>query len=73
MLGMRCPICHFASRVLDSRPTDGDGAVKRRRRCGRCGERFTTWERVDLETTELERAVVAFVRELDPTAKGATA
>ena len=71
---MRCPICQSGSRVLDSRPADGDAAVKRRRRCEHCGERFTTWERVDLEATELERAVIAFIRGLDPTpASGATA
>ena len=70
---MLCPLCHSASRVLDSRPAAADAAVKRRRRCEQCGERFTTWERVDLEATELERAVVTFVRELDPTtAKEAT-
>ena len=74
MPGMRCPICQSVSRVLDSRPADGDAAVKRRRRCEHCGERFTTWERVDLEATELEAAVIAFIRELDPTpASGATA
>ena len=42
---MRCPFCHSASsRVTDSRGTGG--AVRRRRECADCGERFTTLETV---------------------------
>lgn len=45
---MRCPFCRLSdSRVLDSRPTvDGD-SIRRRRECGGCGKRFTTYEKVD--------------------------
>lgn len=45
---MRCPFCKYANtRVLDSRPTiDGD-AIRRRRECGGCGRRFTTYEKAD--------------------------
>jgi transcriptional regulator NrdR family protein len=62
-----------ATHVLDTRPA-GDDAVRRRRECEGCGERFTTWERVDLEATELERKVVEFVRSLGatPTVEEAT-
>ncbi len=45
---MRCPYCSTAdSRVLDSRPSEEGNAVRRRRECGECGKRFTTYERVD--------------------------
>ncbi|HHY76824.1 MAG TPA: transcriptional repressor NrdR [Firmicutes bacterium] len=45
---MKCPFCGFLdSRVLESRPTDEDTAIRRRRECPRCGRRFTTYERVD--------------------------
>ncbi len=45
---MHCPYCgHGESRVLDSRPTDGGSAVRRRRECESCGIRFTTYERVE--------------------------
>lgn len=46
---MRCPFCgHHDSRVLDSRPAEEGGAIRRRRECPRCERRFTTFERVDL-------------------------
>jgi transcriptional repressor NrdR len=42
---MKCPHCSFdQSRVIDTRES-GDG-IRRRRLCGRCGERFTTYEQV---------------------------
>ena len=45
---MRCPFCGFSdSRVLDSRPLVDNSAIRRRRECGGCGRRFTTYERVD--------------------------
>jgi transcriptional regulator NrdR family protein len=58
--------------VLDSRPADDGAAVRRRRRCGSCGERFTTLERA-AQTDKLERAVVEFVRGLDATPEEAMA
>ena len=46
---MRCPFCgHDDSQVKDSRPTDDSAAIRRRRVCGGCGQRFTTIERVQL-------------------------
>ena len=49
---MRCPFCgHEESQVKDSRPTDDGAAIRRRRQCEACGERFTTFERV--QTREL--------------------
>ncbi len=45
---MKCPFCKFPdSRVLDSRPTVEGDAVRRRRECGGCGKRFTTYEKVE--------------------------
>ena len=46
---MRCPFCgHDDSQVKDSRPTEDGAAIRRRRQCEACGERFTTFERVQL-------------------------
>ena len=45
---MKCPFCSFAeSRVIDSRPTDEGGSIRRRRECLHCGKRFTTYENVE--------------------------
>ncbi|WP_020184568.1 transcriptional regulator NrdR [Methylopila sp. 73B] len=46
---MRCPHCGAPdTQVKDSRPTEDDAAIRRRRVCGVCGQRFTTFERVQL-------------------------
>src|SRR3954469_14399821 len=46
---MRCPFCaHEDSQVKDSRPTEDNTAIRRRRQCEGCGARFTTFERVQL-------------------------
>ncbi len=46
---MRCPFCgHDETQVKDSRPTDDNAAIRRRRFCPSCGSRFTTFERVQL-------------------------
>ena len=46
---MRCPFCgHDDSQVKDSRPTEDAAAIRRRRFCTGCGQRFTTIERVQL-------------------------
>lgn len=46
---MRCPFCaHDDSQVKDSRPTEDNTAIRRRRQCESCGGRFTTFERVQL-------------------------
>jgi transcriptional repressor NrdR len=45
---MRCPWCgNEDSKVIDSRPADGGGAIRRRRECLECGRRFTTFERAE--------------------------
>ena len=46
---MRCPFCaHDDSQVKDSRPTEDNTTIRRRRQCESCGARFTTFERVQL-------------------------
>lgn len=46
---MRCPFCaHEDTQVKDSRPTDDNAAIRRRRVCPACGGRFTTFERIQL-------------------------
>ena len=46
---MRCPFCHHNdTQVKDSRPTEDNAAIRRRRICADCGSRFTTFERVQL-------------------------
>ena len=46
---MRCPFCgNEDTQVKDSRPTEDNAAIRRRRVCGNCGARFTTFERVQL-------------------------
>lgn len=46
---MRCPFCgHGDTQVKDSRPTEDNTAIRRRRSCPECGARWTTFERVQL-------------------------
>ncbi|HEX6000527.1 MAG TPA: transcriptional regulator NrdR [Hyphomicrobiaceae bacterium] len=46
---MRCPYCNGENtQVKDSRPTEENAAIRRRRACEDCGGRFTTFERVQL-------------------------
>jgi transcriptional repressor NrdR len=46
---LRCPFCgHDDSQVKDSRPTEDNSAIRRRRQCEACGARFTTFERIQL-------------------------
>ena len=46
---MRCPYCMNAdTQVKDSRPTEDNTVIRRRRVCADCGGRFTTFERIQL-------------------------
>jgi transcriptional repressor NrdR len=46
---MRCPFCgNDDTQVKDSRPTEDNSAIRRRRQCPSCAARFTTFERVQL-------------------------
>jgi len=45
---VKCPYCSYNDcRVLDSRGTDEQTAIRRRRECNKCKERFTTYERIE--------------------------
>ena len=83
---MRCPFCaHDDSQVKDSRPTEDNTSIRRRRQCESCGARFTTFERVQLreltvvkkdgkrepfDRAKLERAIGHSTRKRDiPAAK----
>lgn len=48
---MKCPYCHSNNtRVLDSRATEDDTAIRRRRLCEDCDKRFSTYERYEDNT-----------------------
>lgn len=45
---MKCPFCSFEeSKVVDSRSTDDNTTIRRRRECLNCGKRYTTYEKVE--------------------------
>jgi transcriptional repressor NrdR len=45
---MKCPFCsHNETKVLDSRPTEDNTSIRRRRECLSCQKRFTTYENVE--------------------------
>ncbi len=45
---MRCPYCNsLDTRVIDSRSTEDDRTIRRRRQCEHCGRRFSTYERYE--------------------------
>jgi transcriptional repressor NrdR len=64
---MRCPYCSSENtQVKDSRPSEENASIRRRRVCPDCGGRFTTFERVQLrELTVVKRSgrKVAFDRD----------
>jgi transcriptional repressor NrdR len=54
---MRCPFCgHDDTQVKDSRPTEDGSAIRRRRFCVGCSQRFTTIERVQLRELTVVKA-----------------
>lgn len=54
---MRCPFCgHDDTQVKDSRPTEDNSAIRRRRYCPGCGARFTTFERIQLRELTVVKA-----------------
>lgn len=45
---MKCPFCGYEeSKVIDSRPTDENERIRRRRECIQCAKRFTTYEIIE--------------------------
>ena len=64
---MRCPFCgNVDTQVRDSRPAEDGVAIRRRRHCPACGNRFTTFERVQLRELMVIKSIgrrVAFDRD----------
>jgi transcriptional repressor NrdR len=53
---MKCPFCGFGdTRVVDSREADSGEAIRRRRDCPQCGQRFSTYERVALSLMVIKK------------------
>lgn len=45
---MKCPFCsNEDTRVIDSRPSDDNSTIRRRRQCDSCNKRFTTYEKIE--------------------------
>lgn len=64
---MRCPFCgHDETKVVDSRVSESQDAIRRRRECLRCSERFTTYERRE----EMPLMVVKKGGEVEPFDRG---
>ncbi|MEL7445146.1 MAG: transcriptional regulator NrdR [Pseudomonadota bacterium] len=56
---MRCPFCaNDDTQVKDSRPTEDNTSIRRRRQCASCGARFTTFERVQLREVVIVKSGV---------------
>ena len=48
MIYLKCPFCFFyESKVVDSRATDDNTTIRRRRECTKCGRRYTTYEKIE--------------------------
>lgn len=64
---MKCPYCGFVEdKVIDSRPTEENTAIRRRRECLKCMKRFTTYEKVEgvpLMVIKKDKTRQAFDRE----------
>jgi transcriptional repressor NrdR len=51
---MKCPFCkNDDTQVIDSRVSDDGDSIRRRRRCGKCSKRFTTYETVELRMPQV--------------------
>lgn len=64
---MRCPFCHDTEdRVVDSRTSREGRAIRRRRECAACGQRFTTYEVIEerpVQVIKSDGTVEGFDRE----------
>jgi len=66
---MRCPFCSSEdTQVKDSRQAEDNTAVRRRRLCGKCAGRFTTFERTPFDRDKMARSVMIAMqkRPVDP-------
>jgi hypothetical protein len=78
---MKCPFCgHLDTQVAETRVAEDGGFIRRRRRCGACGKRFTTYEKPEINfpvvvkkdgrRTEYAAAPADMTRKAPPAAKG---
>lgn len=64
---MKCPYCaHLETKVVDSRAAEGGSAIRRRRECLNCKQRFTTFEKME----EIPITVVKKNQEREPLDRG---
>ena len=48
MICLKCPFCFYdESKVVDSRSTDDNTTIRRRRECTKCNKRYTTYEKIE--------------------------
>lgn len=51
---MKCPFCRAEdTQVIDSRVNDQANSIRRRRKCGKCEKRFTTYEHIELSLPQI--------------------
>lgn len=51
---MKCPFCRTEdTQVIDSRVNDQSNSIRRRRKCGKCEKRFTTYEHIELSLPQI--------------------
>ncbi len=56
VIGVHCPACEADdTRVIDSRLVEDGAAVRRRRTCSHCGDRFTTFERFEARVVTVRK------------------
>jgi transcriptional repressor NrdR len=68
---VRCPYCETEdTRVVDSRPAEEGRAIRRRRQCTTCGQRFTTFERSSVAVMVVKRDQTAQLYESDKVRRG---
>ena len=64
---MKCPKClNIDTKVVDSRPVEEAGAIRRRRECEKCNFRFSTYEQIeilDLTVTKRDGSRQPYVRD----------
>ena len=54
---MHCPFCQFEdTRVIDSRVSEDGNTIRRRRECEHCGERFNTFETVEIKLAAIVKS-----------------
>ena len=59
---MKCPYCNYdESKVVDTRPTEEGGKIRRRRECLKCASRFTTYEIIETRPIMVEKKDSTFV------------